>query len=546
MASQTPFYAEAIQLFLRGDYPQAVALLQKAVAANPAHLESRLQLVKASFDWVQAQAQKPLADVEPDTLSAEAMHYLQLAQGQLNVLAKTHPSSPHVQSMLGMLHLIYSRPSEALGCFKKAQAKDAKNADLLFNIGYSLMELERYSEAVNQFARLTKLYPDHAMGWHMLGEAARKAGDPEAAIPAHRHAINLQPNWYKPYGGLASSLKRLGRFAEAMEVLQQAVKIDPNIDLYFPIASLALSTGNWIEGWRYYACRSSDRQHLPFPEGHVIPLKPGEPVRVHYDQGLGDELFFLRFLPVLVARGMSIDYTTHRKLFPLLKGRKDIHLLKVAEPDQPKTYDVLVGDLPYLAGMNSKDEIPPPLALTPDEELVKPLREQLTNFGPPPYLGLTWLGGTPKAPGRKGVWRSLFKEISPALLGKLARNWPGTVIVMQRLPKPEDLTIFSKALGRPYLDWSNLNDELPEVLAGLSLLDEYVGVSNTNMHLLAGLGKTARVLLPNPAEWRWMAEGDESPWFPGFALYRQPSSKDWNKVVEKLGKDLSEKYQYSK
>jgi hypothetical protein len=112
-------------------------------------------------------------------------------------------------------------------------------------------------------------------------------------------------------------------------------------------------------------------------------------------------------------------------------------------------------------------------------------------------------------------------------------------VVLQRVPKPEDVASFSKALGRPWLDWSGLNDDLQDALAGLSLLDDYVGVSNTNMHLLAGIGKTARVLVPHPAEWRWMAAGDESPWFPGFRIYRQSRDNTWNEALARLKEDLS-------
>jgi hypothetical protein len=113
---------------------------------------------------------------------------------------------------------------------------------------------------------------------------------------------------------------------------------------------------------------------------------------------------------------------------------------------------------------------------------------------------------------------------------------------MQRLPKPDDMASFVKALGRPPLDWSRLNDDLPEALAGLSLLDEYVGVSNTNMHLMAGIGRTARVLVPQPADWRWMAEGDESPWFPGFGIYRQSNDGSWSDALARLVQDLKQKY----
>jgi hypothetical protein len=74
------------------------------------------------------------------------------------------------------------------------------------------------------------------------------------------------------------------------------------------------------------------------------------------------------------------------------------------------------------------------------------------------------------------------------------------------------------------------------------LIDDYVGVSNTNMHLLAGLGKTAKVLIPYPPDWRWMAEGEESPWFKGFKTYRQLTNGYWSLALQNLTQDLLNRF----
>ena len=76
------------------------------------------------------------------------------------------------------------------------------------------------------------------------------------------------------------------------------------------------------------------------------------------------------------------------------------------------------------------------------------------------------------------------------------------------------------------------------MLALLSLLDDYVGTSNTNMHLRASVGRTARVLVPVPPEWRWMAKGMESPWFQKFSVYRQKYDGDWGETLAQLESDL--------
>ncbi|MCH8137806.1 MAG: hypothetical protein IH926_02440, partial [Proteobacteria bacterium] len=93
-------------------------------------------------------------------------------------------------------------------------------------------------------------------------------------------------------------------------------------------------------------------------------------------------------------------------------------------------------------------------------------------------------------------------------------------------------------LGREAHDLTALNDDLEDMLALLALLDEYVTVSNTNVHLSAGAGRTSRVLVPNPPEWRWMAAGDESPWFPGCRIYRQEVNGDWEGAFARLAGDL--------
>jgi hypothetical protein len=71
------------------------------------------------------------------------------------------------------------------------------------------------------------------------------------------------------------------------------------------------------------------------------------------------------------------------------------------------------------------------------------------------------------------------------------------------------------------------------------VLDEYVGVSNTNMHLRAGLGLSARILVPYPPEWRWMAEGDLSPWFPGFSVFRESPSRSVDEALLRVVETLA-------
>jgi hypothetical protein len=118
------------------------------------------------------------------------------------------------------------------------------------------------------------------------------------------------------------------------------------------------------------------------------------------------------------------------------------------------------------------------------------------------------------------------------------RGVAGTLISVQRNPRADDTERLAALVGRPVHDLSETNEDLEEMLALLAVFDDYVGVSNTNMHLRAGTGKTAKVLMPWPAEWRWMISGRESPWFPGFRIYRQRADGDWKEALTTLAADL--------
>lgn len=352
------------------------------------------------------------------------------------------------------------------------------------------------------------------------GEAAR-AGRQAEALDLFVRLAAVEPGlWWAPYNaGLL--LRQFGREAEAAALLADAVRLaperaEPHADLGLALLALGREAEGWAEFlWRPEAPRAAaDRPRSPLP-GDLN----GRRFAVLNEQGLGDALFYLRYAAVLRDRGARVVHDPYPKLAALLRGVPWLEPVSHPLPDER----IPLGDLPFLTGAPP----PPALALAPRADAVAAVDRHLARVGPGPYLGVTWHAGV--AAGGK-----LVKDAPPEPLGGALRGWPGTVIVLQRLPPPGSAATFRAGLGRNPVDLSALSERLEGMLALLDRLDAYVAVSNTNVHLRAGLGRPSHVLVPWPAEFRWPAGRARSPWFPDCPLFRQAADGDWAPALAAL------------
>lgn len=456
---------------------------------------------------------------------------------------------PALQANLGNVLFEQERFAEALVSYDAALQAGA-SPELLARRAKALYALGRREEATQAWEAVLERSPGslEAMEQLLLLYMASRRMDDLAAICARGIAAAPQAPAFRIAEGWVSAWR--GDEEESLEKFRHAAALAPKDDPLHYEAVLSEAMGlfklqRWQEGWARYRWRL-DREALRaiYPRLAREPAEiaaAGAPlrIRIHIEQGLGDELFFLRFAPLLRARGHRLSYRTQLKLIALLQqhtglfdgiGRED-------EAD-PLECDVELqsSDLALAGGAG----LAPPLPLAVDEERRRAIGERLRAFGAPPYIGVTWRGGLLADEQLRFRDTAIWVKRAPAEeLGRLLRPMKATVVILQRRPDPQDLAQFRSALGRDALDAADSNDDLRDALALLSLLDEYIGVSNTNMHLLAGLrGKRARVLLQMPPEWRWGRAGDESPWFPGFPLYRQDAARSWEKALDRLKSDL--------
>jgi len=470
--------------------------------------------------------------------------------------------------MLAVIAVRGGRSGDAVDLAKRALELDRRNADYLNTLGVAYIEAQQPGQALTCFKRALKERPDFADGHYNLAKTYGKLGRAAEAEQSYLRARRLAPAKGEVAANLATLYVRQGRLEDALALMADArARLPDNEALVINAATallassgpeaairelaqflethlsaaavhaelgrLLLAEGRYADGWRHYAWRHGRAPSSP-------PDCGGKRVLLLPDQGLGDHLFFLRFAPALRERAAHVAFVCPDKLFELLKANPPVDELRRGE-DGADGFDfrLPIGDLPRL--LDARDT-PPLISISIQSERVAQWRERLARLGPPPYLGVTWRAGARKENRSEFAARGedpLQKEVDIPALASALRGWRGSVLALQRLPVEGEVAAFGKALGRACHDLSAVNDDLADMTALLGMIDEYVGVSNTNMHIRAGVGKAARALIPFPPEFRWMNAGDETPWFPGCRLYRQSPGGDWQRSLSALGGDIT-------
>lgn len=571
--------------FALGRYEAAREAFRKASRADPRHAHYQLGIANScAMQGELAQAEtllhrivqrfpgEPLAwfnygnVLRDQGRVADALPYFQRA-------ATLAPHFTEARNNLaGALHNL-QRFEEAEKEFRACIAQDSGYLLARCNLASVLIDLGRFREAEVECREVLRADPQMTIAHTYLGVTLGHQGRLTEALRSYAAATRTECSM-RTSQSHAGALADVGRYAESMRWFRRAFTYDTQSAAAHQVFGTSqLARGCVVEGWEHYAWRPARQRLLEqYPKLGLTDELPDDLRHQHVcvlaEQGLGDEVYFLRWASVLKDRGARITYRSSRKMYSLLTRATAIdNLIAADDGPPPADYHLLVGDLPralstlpssvaptlpaerYTACTTDFPErialfwppVPPPLRLIPLAERLAAVRDCLMRAGPPPYLALTWRGGTPPEQQQGASW-VLYKEIAIGRLAAAVTRFPGTVLALQRKPAPGEIEAFSTALGRPLHDFTAFNDDLENMLALLTLIDEYVGVSNTNMHLRASVGGAARVLVPCPAEWRWMQAGPRSPWFPGFSVYRQSVQGDWDAALAALSNDLSQAY----
>lgn len=347
--------------------------------------------------------------------------------------------------------------------------------------------------------------------------AALERGDAEAAENGFRLVLTSRPKDSRAWQGLGMALHDQQRFDEAEQAFRAAEPVDPVPALArYHVGLLHLLRGDMVAGWRGWeerlAVPSFGHPQIALPRWRGEPA-PGKRLLVLAEQGFGDCIQFVRYLPWVVRRsGARVTFGCPPPLFELMRPFGSRHGLEVVTGKvSPGDFD-LVASVCSLAGIEAAEATEAPYLRTAAEAMAtwkrrRPARQLC--------VGLCW-------EGRASHPQDGLRSLDPALLLTLARLPDVILIGMQRPP-----------LRRPaadallQMDWGPDIADLAAAAAMLAALDVLVTVDTVLAHLAGALGVPALVLLPWVPDWRWGIEGEATAWYPSLRLLRQPSRGDW-------------------
>jgi tetratricopeptide (TPR) repeat protein len=436
------------------------------------------------------------------------------------------------------------RFEEALASYNRALALKPDYADALNNRGNALQDLKRHEEALASIDRALGLEPDHAGAHVNRGNALQELMRHEEALASYERALALKPDHVDALFGRGNALRDLNRREEALASYERTLALRPDYaDVHWNEGLCRLQSGEFEQGWREYEWRWQVEQLALAKPRFEKPAWDGSQLDgvllAWGEQGLGEQILHLGMLRQLAACARRLIVAVEPRLVPLVqRSFPEVEVVALPEVSGRTGFDsqVPLGSIGAYLRRRWEDFPKDRSAyLQADPVRSRQLREQLAGKKQL-VCGLSWFSTNV----RLGTHKSMqLADLRPIL------SVPGARFVdLQYGDTRDERAALERGTGIEVAhieSVDNLND-IDGVAALINACDRVVTVSNTTAHLAGALGKRVFVMLPfaQGRFWYWHDGRDESPWYPGARLFRQPAIGDWASVIDRVARGLRE------
>jgi len=531
--------------FVACDAPRdALEMSRRAVEADPSFADAHARLadlasVLGALDEAEAHYRHAIA-LEPRwAVPRLNLGTLLLRVGRIDEATAAYaaalaldPSEPEAANGLGAAALAAGRHDDAIALLSRAYREHPGHVATRLNLGRAYRNAGALDDAIALHRALVDDEPADADAWDALAIDLSLAGDAVAALAAMREASTRAPDRVDFHVHTANLLAETNELARAEEACRRALRLDANSALArWNLALIELARGDFERGWKDYEARWRCAE-FPSPRRDfaVAPLKPGRPVAglrvlVHAEQGFGDTLQFLRYVPLLEASGATVILEVPSPLVPLvarLAGRRTVVAQGAALP--PFDAHVPMLSLPLVLRRFAPEAAGPVPYLAAAAEPPRARRR----------IGLAWAGSRAFSNDRR---RSLRLAILGPLLERDDVEWIG----LQREIPAADADAFASARARhPRLGDGVDAADFEDTARRLETIDLVLAVDTAVAHLAGAMGRPVWIALPFAPDFRWQLGRDDSPWYPTARLFRQPEPGAWERVVASLARALDE------
>ncbi len=498
----------------QGQFGEAQRLFSAAIKINP-----RIAAVWCNLGQAQY-AQKRPADALQSFDKARA-----LAPDDVDILYQ------HANALLAL-----DRPREALAELATVLARKPQHFEARLNSGLAQAKLENLEHALADFDAALALVPQHPVAHFNRGVVLIKLGRYAEAVAANERAVAATPDYVTAWLNRGMALAQLRRFEDAIASYGEVLaRRQDNADAHFNRALALLTIGDYRAGladyewrWRRTGAPAQKNRGRRLWLGDT-PLS-GKTILLHAEQGLGDTIQFARYAPLVAAQGAKVVLEVPPELKSLL-SRLDGVTAVVARGEAPPPFDVHcpLGSLP-LARKTELPVVPAQIPyLSADQAHLQKWSARIEKL-PRPRIALAWAGNPAHDNDRN---RSIALSTLAPLLAM-----PASFISIQRDVRSSDAAQLAATTQLTHVggELADFND----TAAVQSLCDLLITADTAPAHLAGAMGRPVWVLVPFAPDWRWMLDGESTPWYPTARVFRQSALADWSAVIARVASALQE------
>jgi len=456
------------------------------------------------------------------------------AQAACGKAIALRPDWARAHDVMGFIKENTGAQHEAEESVRRALQLDETCADARNHLGALLNQKGDFAAAAVQLRKAVEQAPDHAEAWNNLGISENGLERFEEAARCFQRAIQLEDGFAHAHYNLGKALREMADLEGAITAYEQAIEHMPDfLWAKWNLSHALLASGRFDEGWSRYAVRH-DRPLgiVTYPHDLDLPRWDGQRfdgrrLLVHYEQGLGDNIQFVRYLPMVKELGGTVVLEAPWPLYGLFKDCEGCDELILAGEQPPAGhFDLTASPLDFPGIFQTRPETVPARVpyLFADVDKARAWWTRLR--GNALKVGIVWAGSPAHGRDRqRSEWFMPLSQIEGV-----------RVYSLQKGPAAEQLSRFDTA-GR-ITDLADDLKDFSDLAAAMINLDLIITVDTAAAHLAGAMAKPVWTLLPCRADWRWMLDRDDSPWYPSMKLFRQKRRGDWADVFRRVTKEL--------